>query len=132
MAITLVLAGLFSTPGIRFKNPYGSRTFPQESFESDSAHGTYVLIPFGPIEPDIDVGFKPPMFRKSSEQWKETNDGFVHIFGTDSNGRDVITQMIYGTRISMTVGFVAVSIYITIGVIVGAIAGYFGGITRHA
>ena len=129
VCLTLLLVGLFSLPGMRLKNPYGSRTFPQEEFRSSTAKGWYVPIPFGPTEPDIDVGFKPPLFQKPNDSWKEANDGFVHILGTDANGRDVLTQMIYGTRISMTVGFVAVSLYITIGVVLGAIAGYFGGVT---
>jgi peptide/nickel transport system permease protein len=51
----------------------------------------------------------------------------VHLLGTDAEGRDVFTRMIYGTRISMTIGVVAVSIYVTIGIILGALAGYFGG-----
>lgn len=51
----------------------------------------------------------------------------LHILGTDAEGRDVFTRMLYGTRISMTIGVVAVSIYMFIGIILGAIAGYFGG-----
>jgi peptide/nickel transport system permease protein len=127
IGLTVLLVALFSLPGLRFKNPYGARTFPEEQFRSSTASAWYVPIPFGPTEPDIDVGYKPPWFRKPQDLWKESNDGFLHVLGTDSNGRDVLTQMIYGTRISMTVGFVAVSLYITIGVIVGAIAGYSGG-----
>ena len=50
-----------------------------------------------------------------------------HLLGTDAEGRDVFTRMIYGTRISMTIGIVAVSIYMFIGIILGALAGYFGG-----
>ncbi len=59
----------------------------------------------------------------------KSTDDFPHLLGTDNVGRDVLSRMIYGTRISMTVGFVAVSIYLTIGIIVGALAGYFGGLT---
>jgi len=55
--------------------------------------------------------------------------GRTHLLGTDAEGRDVFTRMIYGTRISMTIGVVAVSIYVTIGIILGSLAGFFGGRT---
>ncbi len=51
-----------------------------------------------------------------------------HLLGTDQLGRDVLTRMLYGARISLSVGFVAVSIAIVIGVVVGGVAGYYGGI----
>jgi peptide/nickel transport system permease protein len=50
-----------------------------------------------------------------------------HWFGTDKEGRDVFARMLYGTRVSLTIGVVAVSIYVVIGVFLGAVAGYFGG-----
>ncbi len=50
-----------------------------------------------------------------------------HLFGTDDLGRDVLSRMIYSARISLLVGFVAVGIATVIGVIVGALAGYYGG-----
>ncbi len=50
-----------------------------------------------------------------------------HVFGTDELGRDVASRMIYGARISLSVGFVAVGISVLIGCIVGALAGYYGG-----
>jgi peptide/nickel transport system permease protein len=50
-----------------------------------------------------------------------------HWLGTDTEGRDVFTRLIYGGRISLTIGVVAVSIYVLIGVLLGAAAGYFGG-----
>ena len=51
-----------------------------------------------------------------------------HLLGTDNRGRDVLSRMIWGARISMSVGFVAVGIAVIIGVILGAIAGYYGGV----
>ena len=52
-----------------------------------------------------------------------------HLLGTDDLGRDVLSRMIYGARISLAVGFVSVGIAVLIGTALGACAGYFGGFT---
>ena len=68
----------------------------------------------------------PYAFRKTGfpslqkQSWK-------HWIGIDSAGRDVAVQMLYGIRISLSIGVIAVGIYVTIGVIIGALAGYFSG-----
>ncbi|RME69753.1 MAG: ABC transporter permease [Nitrospirae bacterium] len=52
----------------------------------------------------------------------------AHPLGTDDLGRDVLSRMLYGARVSLAVGFVAVGIATLIGIIVGAVAGYYGGL----
>ena len=53
--------------------------------------------------------------------------GNSHILGTDNLGRDVLSRLLYGTRISLTIGVIAVSIYCTIGTILGSLMGFYGG-----
>ncbi len=53
--------------------------------------------------------------------------GKKHWLGTDDVGRDVLSRLSWGSRISLSVGFVAVGLYVSIGLILGALAGFYGG-----
>lgn len=76
---------------------------------------THHYWPYNPNSIDLTVKLQGP--------------SWLHPLGTDNLGRDVLTRMLHGTRISLTVGFIAVGVSITIGILVGAVAGYFGGMT---
>ena len=74
------------------------------------------LVQFSPYDPELSDmvnRFQPP-------SWE-------HPFGTDALGRDLLTRVLYGGRISLAVGFMVVCITTLIGVPIGAISGYFGG-----
>jgi len=128
VAMLILLLTVFSFDAIRPSDSYRQRTFIEEQFRSpETTWAIYTPIPFGPEEQDLDSIYKPPGYRKDASLRHDVNDGYVHVLGTDDTGRDVLVLMIYGIRIAITVGFVAVGFYITIGVIVGSLAGYFGG-----
>ncbi|HEX3999872.1 MAG TPA: ABC transporter permease [Pirellulales bacterium] len=118
------------TPGLHPGDPYGERDFPTDvSQNPQQYHGLFAPLPFGPAEIDLPSRLQPPhLSPHPPEKITKFNEQYTHWLGTNFNGEDVLTEMLYGTRISMTVGVVAVSIYLTIGIIIGSVAGYFGGL----
>ena len=72
-----------------------------------------VISPYDPNKINVDDMFQKPF---------ENN----HILGTDGLGRDVLSRIIWGTRVSIKVGFIATGISILIGILIGSISGYYG------
>jgi len=89
------------------------KEFARTSFTKDD-WVQFPPIPYAPNEVNL-----AGVLQRPSEQ---------HLFGTDDVGRDVASRVVHGSRVSLSVGFVAVSIYVVIGLIIGAIAGFYGGI----
>jgi len=58
-------------------------------------------------------------------------DGFIHLFGTDTLGRDVFSRTLYATRVSLSVGLAGVTFAFILGALIGGVAGYFGGIVDN-
>ncbi len=72
-----------------------------------------VIAPYDPAAYDVKQILLPP--------------GVAHWLGTDQIGRDVLSRMLYGARISMAVGFVSVGIAVVVGTLIGTVAAYYGG-----
>ncbi len=71
------------------------------------------IAPYDPLETRIVDALLPP--------------SAAHWLGTDQLGRDVLSRLLYGTRISLTIGLLSVSVAVVLGTFIGAIAGFFGG-----
>jgi ABC-type dipeptide/oligopeptide/nickel transport system permease subunit len=78
-----------------------------------------VIAPYEPLEQNLRAAKMPPA-------WSEEGS-WDHPIGTDNLGRDLLSRLIYGARVSLTVGFFGVLIAASLGMVFGAIAGYVGG-----
>jgi len=79
------------------------------------------IAPHDPLAQDLSVRWIPPV-------WHEKGN-WLHPFGTDGFGRDYLSRIIYGARVSLMIGFAAMLISGVIGTAIGVAAGYFGGRT---
>src|SRR5262245_5485160 len=83
-----------------------------------------VIAPDNPLTINDGKRFLPPPFYKGSTK-VQAEQRF--LLGTDSLGRDVLSRVIYGARVSMVVGFFPTAIILLVGTTIGMIAGYTGG-----
>lgn len=84
-------------------------------------NGTEVGLYYG-FKPYVMVDPETRVIFSSQKVWNKS-----YLFGTDSLGRDILTRLMYGTRVSLLVAFVAVLVNLVIGIIFGGISGYAGG-----
>ena len=78
-----------------------------------------LITSYDPLDQNLAESKIPPA-------WNE-GGSWNHPFGTDNLGRDIYSRVIYGSRVSLTVGFIGVIIALSLGAILGAVAGYVGG-----
>lgn len=72
-----------------------------------------IISPYDPIKQELAAGLASP--------------SLAHPFGQDKLGRDILSRIFYGTRVSLGVGFLSVGISLSIGLFIGGVSGYFGG-----
>jgi len=105
--------GLYFPVLFRYNELEGIETV---NLQQGSRKGDFALYPplsYAPNESDLLTVLSPP--------------SIYHPFGTDDRGRDVLSRMIHGTRISLSIGFIAVGIAALIGILLGGLSGFYGG-----
>ncbi len=83
----------------------------------------YLTAIFAPLIAPCD-----PILQGDIPAMRYRSPGGNHLLGTDKFGRDILSRIIHGSRVSLTISFVAVAISVVVGTVVGATAAYFGGI----
>ena len=83
-----------------------------------------LLAPYAPDLTNNDAFLRPPF-------WQEGGSS-AHLLGTDAIGRDILSRLIYGARLSLLIGMAVVALSIVVGVVLGLIAGFARGITEIA
>ncbi|MFL1707225.1 ABC transporter permease [Campylobacter sp. MOP7] len=79
-----------------------------------------LIAPFDPNEQNLAMRLLPPIYENGANS--------AYILGTDDFGRDLLSRIIYGARVSIMIGFISVVISLAIGLLLGILAGYYGGL----
>lgn len=116
LPIVLSLRGeLYLAPNLT--RPAALRSYDNQRLLDEMGEDDWAVlppVPWGFNTHDLDAVLQPP----SAEHW----------LGTDSGGRDVAARVIHGSRVSLAVGIMSVSVLVSIGVLLGALAAYYGGL----
>ncbi len=136
--VVVIFAGFFAPYGFNETDSNASLIPPTPIYwlQIEKRSGFYVY-PVSQGAVDLNTGARavtvdksnptPIEFFKGGRLFTTTGAGKVHLLGTDEQGRDQLSRLLYGGRISLFIGIVATAISFTIGTLVGTIAGYFGG-----
>lgn len=112
--IVMEWEGRWHMPALKLPAHMVGWEFKRMHREHPDAFMIFPPIKYRPGNYDLDAILAPPSSK--------------HVLGTDGDGRDVAAQLVWGSRISLSVGFVAVGIAVMIGIFLGALAGFYGGI----
>ncbi|OHD53774.1 MAG: hypothetical protein A2Y33_02640 [Spirochaetes bacterium GWF1_51_8] len=109
--VMMVKEGKLDFPGLLAPSEYLSTDWRNPGFQIDFA--LWPLVRYSPVKSDLANRVQPP-------SWD-------HPFGTDDQGMDVFARIIWGTRISISIGVISAGLTFLIGSLIGSVAGYFGG-----
>ncbi|MFP4165562.1 MAG: ABC transporter permease subunit [Opitutales bacterium] len=98
--------------------PIEGESVPLEFFAAGEPYELFGLIPMRMRLFQLDTEGMAP---------EEAEKARVYLLGSDSTGRDVFSRLLYGSRVSLSIGLIGISITMTIGFLVGGLSGYFGG-----
>jgi len=95
---------------------------PLSFFAKDDSLSLFGVIPLNRTF----IGIQQDKFRELNPNYKGPNPEF-HLFGSDRYGRDIFSRLVFGSRISLSIGLCAIAIILVLGIVVGGLSGYFGG-----
>ncbi|MEZ5534623.1 MAG: ABC transporter permease [Thiolinea sp.] len=121
--ITAVAAGVVGNLLLKTPELVNYAQFRSEAFNQEVDWKIMPPIPYVAEDYLRDYGYK------GLEAPLSADDGRLHLMGTEENSGDVLSRMIHASRIALSIGFVATSIAMVIGVIIGGFMGYFSGVT---
>ncbi|MFC6824098.1 ABC transporter permease [Halopelagius fulvigenes] len=124
IGVMIVIAAIAFVDGVLFEY------LSDYAFFANLGVHQYVLAETFWVNPAVDPGspqiLRPPV-GLTNQLYPEDPGTWAHPLGTDHRGRDILVRLFYGTRIAITVGVISTGIALVLGVLVGSVAGYYGG-----